>query len=298
MLALELWDAVPGARADRFERPRSERQADAGRGAARLPDGAGARLPAAVVSRLRDADRHGDLARHCTASATIAPDVMQLLYVANRYEKRAPIERVARRRRDRRLRPLPGVERSPTARRRASIRAWLTEIQRFLPPPDLTILLDIAPETAGGRKAAGRDSLRARSRAAGARARELPPPGRRAGVGPPRRRSAPKAEVHRRRHSRGRDATRAAVTARTSRAPASRSTRAHASSVAPVVLTSSTSTTQQSAHVRTPRRSANASRTLAWRRAAGRSVCAASCGGAASARTTGGRGAAPVPRPD
>ena len=35
--------------------------------------------------------------------------------------------------------------------------AWLTEIQKFLPPPSLTILLDIAPETAVGRKAVGRD---------------------------------------------------------------------------------------------------------------------------------------------
>ena len=34
---------------------------------------------------------------------------------------------------------------------------WLADIQRFLPPPDLTILLDIAPETAVQRKAAGRD---------------------------------------------------------------------------------------------------------------------------------------------
>jgi dTMP kinase len=34
---------------------------------------------------------------------------------------------------------------------------WLAEIQKFLPPPDLTILLDIAPQTAVGRKADGRD---------------------------------------------------------------------------------------------------------------------------------------------
>ena len=34
---------------------------------------------------------------------------------------------------------------------------WLTDIQRFLPAPDLSILLDIAPETAAQRKAAGRD---------------------------------------------------------------------------------------------------------------------------------------------
>ena len=35
--------------------------------------------------------------------------------------------------------------------------AWLREIQRFLPPPDLTILLDIAPETAVRRKTTDRD---------------------------------------------------------------------------------------------------------------------------------------------
>jgi thymidylate kinase len=35
--------------------------------------------------------------------------------------------------------------------------AWLTEIQRFLPPATLTILLDMAPETAIERKAVDRD---------------------------------------------------------------------------------------------------------------------------------------------
>jgi dTMP kinase len=35
--------------------------------------------------------------------------------------------------------------------------AWLEDIQRHLPAPDLTILLDIAPETAVRRKATGRD---------------------------------------------------------------------------------------------------------------------------------------------
>jgi dTMP kinase len=36
-------------------------------------------------------------------------------------------------------------------------REWLVEIQKFLPPPSLTILLDIAPETAVQRKAVERD---------------------------------------------------------------------------------------------------------------------------------------------
>jgi dTMP kinase len=35
--------------------------------------------------------------------------------------------------------------------------AWLRDAQRYLPPPDLTILLDIAPETAAGRKTTNRD---------------------------------------------------------------------------------------------------------------------------------------------
>jgi dTMP kinase len=34
---------------------------------------------------------------------------------------------------------------------------WLSEIQRFLPAPTLTVLLDIAPETAVARKSTGRD---------------------------------------------------------------------------------------------------------------------------------------------
>ena len=61
--------------------------------------------------------------------------------------------------------------------------------QRFLPPPELTILLDIAPETAVGRKAVDRDryerdlALQARVRASYRRqaaARRLGAPRRRA----------------------------------------------------------------------------------------------------------------------
>ena len=85
-----------------------------------------------------------------------APDVMQLLYVANRYEKRALIEQWI----------AEGVVVLCDRYMASSIAygeaqgldpAWLTEIQRFLPKPSLTILLDIAPETAVGRKAAERD---------------------------------------------------------------------------------------------------------------------------------------------
>lgn len=85
-----------------------------------------------------------------------AADVMQLLYVANRYEKRTQIADwlasdavvVC----DRYL-----ASTIAYGEAQGLDSAWLTEIQRFLPQPDLTILLDIAPETAVGRKALGRD---------------------------------------------------------------------------------------------------------------------------------------------
>ncbi len=83
-------------------------------------------------------------------------DVMQLMYVANRYERRPDISRwlgegavlVC----DRYVASsiAYGEAQGLDAR-------WLTDVQRFLPQPDLTILLDIAPETAVQRKAQGRD---------------------------------------------------------------------------------------------------------------------------------------------
>jgi dTMP kinase len=83
-------------------------------------------------------------------------DTMQLLYVANRYEHRGAIEAL-----------LNAGTVIVCDRYRASSVAygeaqgldatWLEDIQRFLPQPDLTIVLDIAPETAVQRKAAGRD---------------------------------------------------------------------------------------------------------------------------------------------
>lgn len=83
-------------------------------------------------------------------------DVLQLLYVANRGEKRDRIEAWI----------AEGVVVICDRYIASSIAygeahgldaAWLGEIQRFLPAPHLTILLDIAPETAAGRKAAARD---------------------------------------------------------------------------------------------------------------------------------------------
>jgi len=84
------------------------------------------------------------------------PDVMQLLYVANRYERRPEIER----------RLASGAVLICDRYLASSVAygeahgldpGWLLEMQRWLPQPDLTILLDIAPETAAGRKTSGRD---------------------------------------------------------------------------------------------------------------------------------------------
>ena len=131
--------------------------------------------------------------------------------------------------------------------------AWLADIQRFLPRGG-----DHDParhRARDGRSAqVGRSrSLRARPRAAGARARELPPAGGRPELGTSRRRAAEGCDRRRRLH-RGRVTTRAAVSARTSRTPALLRARA-----------------------RTPRASP---RSCSHRRPARRSVPASAAGGA------------------
>lgn len=97
-----------------------------------------------------------EIARALQGEREYGPDVMQLLYVANRYERKPDLHRW-----------IDGGLVLVCDRYIASSVAygeafgldpeWLTEIQRFLPPPSLTILLDIAPETAVARKAADRD---------------------------------------------------------------------------------------------------------------------------------------------
>jgi dTMP kinase len=97
-----------------------------------------------------------EISRGLHGEREYGPDVMQLLYVANRHEKKPEIERALD----------AGVTIVCDRYVASSIAygeahgldaAWLSEIQRFLPPPDLNILLDIAPQTAAQRKAAGRD---------------------------------------------------------------------------------------------------------------------------------------------
>jgi dTMP kinase len=83
-------------------------------------------------------------------------DVMQLMYVANRYERRTEMVNWLEQ----------GTVLVCDRYRASSVAygeaqaldpAWLRDMQRYLPSADLTILLDIAPETAVQRKATGRD---------------------------------------------------------------------------------------------------------------------------------------------
>jgi dTMP kinase len=97
-----------------------------------------------------------EIARALTGEREYGPDVMQLLYVANRYERKPDL-----------LRWLEGGLILVCDRYMASSvaygeamgldPAWLTDMQRLLPAPALTIMLDIAPETAVTRKAVDRD---------------------------------------------------------------------------------------------------------------------------------------------
>jgi dTMP kinase len=83
-------------------------------------------------------------------------DVMQLLYIANRYEARPLIERDL----------AQGVILVCDRYMASSIAygesqgldaSWLRDVQRHLPQPDLTFLLDIAPQVSAQRKATDRD---------------------------------------------------------------------------------------------------------------------------------------------
>jgi dTMP kinase len=97
-----------------------------------------------------------EIARALQGEREYGADVMQLLYVANRYERKPELQRW-----------LDGGLILVCDRYRASSvaygeafgldPAWLADMQKFLPPASLTILLDIAPDTAAKRKSADRD---------------------------------------------------------------------------------------------------------------------------------------------
>jgi len=97
-----------------------------------------------------------ELARALAGEREYGADVMQLLYVANRYERKDDLQRW-----------IDGGLILVSDRYTASSvaygeafgldTAWLTDMQKFLPEAALTIFLDINPEIAVQRKAAGRD---------------------------------------------------------------------------------------------------------------------------------------------
>ncbi len=115
------------------------------------------RLPARLISFPDYGTPIGsELHRALHGEREYPPDVMQLLYVANRYEARHDLQAW-----------LAAGTTIVCDRYAASSVAygeaqgldpvWLMDIQKFLPRADVTILLDIAPDTAVRRKAAGRD---------------------------------------------------------------------------------------------------------------------------------------------
>jgi dTMP kinase len=97
-----------------------------------------------------------EIARGLHGERDFAPDVMQLLYVANRYERRGRMQQLLA---DGAVVVCDRYVASSIAYGEAQglDPAWLADVQRYLPQPDLTILLDIAPATAVARKATNRD---------------------------------------------------------------------------------------------------------------------------------------------
>ena len=96
------------------------------------------------------------IARALQGELDYGPEVMQLLYIANRYERAPDVRRWID----------GGLVLICDRYTASSIAygeaqgldpAWLREIQKFLPPPALTIMLDIAPDTAARRKLVDRD---------------------------------------------------------------------------------------------------------------------------------------------
>ena len=83
-------------------------------------------------------------------------DAMQLLYVANRYEWK---QRMLDARASGTILLCDRYLASSVAygEGQGLDAAWLAEIQKYLPQPDLTILLDMSPDESARRKSAGRD---------------------------------------------------------------------------------------------------------------------------------------------
>ena len=97
-----------------------------------------------------------EIGRALQGDREYGPDVMQLLYVANRYEWKPQIEFELNRGTvlicDRYL-----ASSVAYGEAQGLDAAWLTEMQQYLPQPDVTFLLDINPDVSARRKTADRD---------------------------------------------------------------------------------------------------------------------------------------------
>ncbi len=97
-----------------------------------------------------------EIGRALHGERDFGPDVIQLLQIANRHEWKPRIEAWLA---DGRVVVCDRYAASSVAYGEAQglDGSWLTRIQIYLPQPAITVLLDIAPETAARRKAQNRD---------------------------------------------------------------------------------------------------------------------------------------------
>ena len=97
-----------------------------------------------------------EIGRALRGERPYGPDVMQLLYVANRYERKHEIV-AAKERGDVLICDRYLASSVAYGEAQGLDAAWLLDIQKYLPQPDVTILLDIPPETSARRKSNNRD---------------------------------------------------------------------------------------------------------------------------------------------
>ena len=98
-----------------------------------------------------------EIGRALRGERSYGPDAMQLLYVANRYERKR--EMVDAKTTGTILLCDRYLSSSVAYGEAQGLdAAWLVEIQKYLPQPDLTILLDMAPAESARRKSASRDT--------------------------------------------------------------------------------------------------------------------------------------------
>ena len=97
-----------------------------------------------------------EIGRALHGECAYGPDVMQLLYIANRYER---TQEIVDAKQTGTILVCDRYLASSVAYGEAQglDAAWLLDVQKYLPQPDVTILLDILPNVSARRKGAGRD---------------------------------------------------------------------------------------------------------------------------------------------